>query len=231
VRLDLRLGGAIAGTWLLGLHSIVITSSEWPSGACFQGFVPAPVSATAFSDTLAAMFAKRLTEAILDDEIICADETGRPIFMEMLRGRRPMRFVRYPPPSSMPRAIDVIRTERTMAVRTRTAPSVLAANRRNVASSADQNYSCCICYWFSASRQKGQRQVAAPTGLDRQLDSGREVGVDIVEDGFDRGARQRDGADTDHGDQAEEDAVLDHRGAGLVFNQARKKLLHNSYPP
>jgi bifunctional non-homologous end joining protein LigD len=37
-------------------------------------------------DTLAAALAKRLrvTNAILDGEIICADETGRPIFLEML---------------------------------------------------------------------------------------------------------------------------------------------------
>src|SRR5690349_15318307 len=43
-------------------------------------------------DALAAALAKRLrvTDAILDGEIICADETGRPIFLEMLRGRHPM---------------------------------------------------------------------------------------------------------------------------------------------
>ena len=40
-------------------------------------------------DPLAAALAKRLkvSNAILDGEIICADETGRPIFLEMLRGR------------------------------------------------------------------------------------------------------------------------------------------------
>jgi bifunctional non-homologous end joining protein LigD len=43
-------------------------------------------------DTLAAALAKRLRvkEAILDGEIICADETGHPIFIEMLRGRHPV---------------------------------------------------------------------------------------------------------------------------------------------
>jgi hypothetical protein len=46
-------------------------------------------------DTLAAALAKRLRVkgAILDGEIICADETGRPIFIEMLRGRHPVCFV------------------------------------------------------------------------------------------------------------------------------------------
>jgi hypothetical protein len=40
-------------------------------------------------DLLASALAKRLcvTDAILDGEIICADATGRPIFIEMLRGR------------------------------------------------------------------------------------------------------------------------------------------------
>jgi bifunctional non-homologous end joining protein LigD len=48
-------------------------------------------------DTLAAALAKRLRveDAILDGEIICADETGRPIFIEMLRGRHPMCFVAF----------------------------------------------------------------------------------------------------------------------------------------
>jgi hypothetical protein len=48
-------------------------------------------------DTLAAALAKRLrvNDAILDGEIICADETGRPIFIEMLRGRHPMSFVAF----------------------------------------------------------------------------------------------------------------------------------------
>ena len=42
-------------------------------------------------DTLAAALAKRLkvSDAILDGEIICADETGRPIFIDMLSGRHP----------------------------------------------------------------------------------------------------------------------------------------------
>ena len=34
-------------------------------------------------------------DAIPDDEIICADETGRPIFIEMLRGRHPVCFVAF----------------------------------------------------------------------------------------------------------------------------------------
>lgn len=48
-------------------------------------------------DMLAAALAKRLrvNDAILDGEIICADDTGRPIFIEMLRGRHPMRFVAF----------------------------------------------------------------------------------------------------------------------------------------
>jgi bifunctional non-homologous end joining protein LigD len=48
-------------------------------------------------DTLAAALAKRLgvRDAILDGEIICADETGRPIFLEMLRGRHPVCFVAF----------------------------------------------------------------------------------------------------------------------------------------
>ena len=48
-------------------------------------------------DTLAAALAKRLrvTDAILDGEIICAGETGWPIFIEMLRGRHPVCFVAF----------------------------------------------------------------------------------------------------------------------------------------
>ncbi len=48
-------------------------------------------------DRLAAAVAERLkvSNAILDGEIICADATGRPIFIEMLRGRHPMCFVAF----------------------------------------------------------------------------------------------------------------------------------------
>jgi bifunctional non-homologous end joining protein LigD len=48
-------------------------------------------------DTLAAALAKRLrvTDAILDGEVICADHSGRPIFSEMLRGRHPMCFIAF----------------------------------------------------------------------------------------------------------------------------------------
>ena len=48
-------------------------------------------------DTLAAALAKRLrvTDTILDGEIICADETGRPIFIEMPRGRHPVCFIAF----------------------------------------------------------------------------------------------------------------------------------------
>jgi ATP-dependent DNA ligase len=48
-------------------------------------------------DTLAAGLAKRLrvSDAILDGEIICADETGRPIFLEMLRGRHPAHLAEW----------------------------------------------------------------------------------------------------------------------------------------
>jgi len=48
-------------------------------------------------DPLAVALAKRLrvTDAILDGEIICADEPGRPIFLEMLRGRHPVCFVAF----------------------------------------------------------------------------------------------------------------------------------------
>src|SRR5215471_887522 len=42
-------------------------------------------------DTLAAALAKRLrvTDAILDGEVICIDETGRPIFLDLLRRKEP----------------------------------------------------------------------------------------------------------------------------------------------
>jgi len=48
-------------------------------------------------DPLAAALAQRLrvTDAILDGEVICANETGRPIFIEMLRGRHPVCFVAF----------------------------------------------------------------------------------------------------------------------------------------
>ena len=48
-------------------------------------------------DPLAAALAKRLRvkDAILDGEIICADQTGRPIFIDMLRGRHPVCFVAF----------------------------------------------------------------------------------------------------------------------------------------
>jgi bifunctional non-homologous end joining protein LigD len=48
-------------------------------------------------NTLAAALAKRLrvNDAILYGEVICADETGRPIFLEMLRGRHPVCFVAF----------------------------------------------------------------------------------------------------------------------------------------
>ena len=48
-------------------------------------------------DTIAAALAKhlRVKDAILDGEIICADETGRPIFIEMLRGRHPVCVVAF----------------------------------------------------------------------------------------------------------------------------------------
>ena len=42
-------------------------------------------------DTLAAALAKRLkvSDAILDGEVICVDETGRPIFIDLLRRKEP----------------------------------------------------------------------------------------------------------------------------------------------
>lgn len=48
-------------------------------------------------DTLAAALSTRLRvkEAILDGEVICADETGRPIFLEMLRGRYSCCFIAF----------------------------------------------------------------------------------------------------------------------------------------
>src|SRR5215831_17028929 len=48
-------------------------------------------------DPLAAALANRLCvkDAILDGEITCADKTGRPIFIEMLRGRHPVCFVAF----------------------------------------------------------------------------------------------------------------------------------------
>jgi bifunctional non-homologous end joining protein LigD len=48
-------------------------------------------------DPLAAALAKRLrvTEAILDGEVICANQTGRPIFLDLLRRRKPAAFVAF----------------------------------------------------------------------------------------------------------------------------------------
>src|SRR5215469_15129077 len=42
-------------------------------------------------DTLAAALAKRLrvSDAILDGEVICVDESGRPIFLDLLRRKEP----------------------------------------------------------------------------------------------------------------------------------------------
>jgi bifunctional non-homologous end joining protein LigD len=44
---------------------------------------------------LAAALVKRLRleDAILDGEVICVDETGRPIFLEMLRGHDRCCFI------------------------------------------------------------------------------------------------------------------------------------------
>jgi ATP-dependent DNA ligase len=48
-------------------------------------------------DPLAAALAKRLRadDAILDGEVICVDETGRPIFMDLLRRREPVCFIAF----------------------------------------------------------------------------------------------------------------------------------------
>src|SRR5215469_9659499 len=49
-----------------------------------------------YLDPLAAALAKRLrvNDAILDGEVICVDETGRPIFIDLLRRKEP-RFVAF----------------------------------------------------------------------------------------------------------------------------------------
>jgi bifunctional non-homologous end joining protein LigD len=46
-------------------------------------------------DALAAILSKRLrvTDAILDGELICADASGRPIFMDLLSRRAPACFI------------------------------------------------------------------------------------------------------------------------------------------
>jgi bifunctional non-homologous end joining protein LigD len=48
-------------------------------------------------DALAAVLAKRLriTDAILDGELISADASGRPIFMDLLRRRAPACFIAF----------------------------------------------------------------------------------------------------------------------------------------
>jgi bifunctional non-homologous end joining protein LigD len=48
-------------------------------------------------DPLAAALAKRLrvTDAILDGELISADQSGRPIFMDLLRRRAPASFIAF----------------------------------------------------------------------------------------------------------------------------------------
>ncbi len=48
-------------------------------------------------DALAAALAKRLrvSDAILDGELICADASGRPIFMDLLSRRAPACFVAF----------------------------------------------------------------------------------------------------------------------------------------
>jgi ATP-dependent DNA ligase len=48
-------------------------------------------------DPLAAALAKRLrvTDAILDGEVICPDETGRPVFLDLLRRRKPVSFIAF----------------------------------------------------------------------------------------------------------------------------------------
>ena len=48
-----------------------------------------------FAIPFLSFFNWRVKDAILDGEIICADETGRPIFIEMLRGRHPVCFVAF----------------------------------------------------------------------------------------------------------------------------------------
>jgi ATP-dependent DNA ligase len=48
-------------------------------------------------DPRATALAKRLrvNDAILDGEVICVDETGRPIFMDLLRRREPVCFIAF----------------------------------------------------------------------------------------------------------------------------------------
>jgi bifunctional non-homologous end joining protein LigD len=48
-------------------------------------------------DPLAAALAQRLgvSDAILDGEVICADALGRPIFLDLLRRRKPASFVAF----------------------------------------------------------------------------------------------------------------------------------------
>jgi bifunctional non-homologous end joining protein LigD len=48
-------------------------------------------------DALAALLAKRLriTDAVLDGELISADASGRPIFMDLLRRRAPACFIAF----------------------------------------------------------------------------------------------------------------------------------------
>jgi|SRR5581483_6043634 len=48
-------------------------------------------------DPIAADLAKRrrVRDAILDGEIIFADATGRPIFLDLLRRRHPVRFIAF----------------------------------------------------------------------------------------------------------------------------------------
>ena len=66
-------------------------SNTTASAHCSKSTPPARASSRE-PDTLAAALAKRLCvkDAILDGEIICVDATGRPIFIEMLRGRHPV---------------------------------------------------------------------------------------------------------------------------------------------
>src|SRR6516225_649493 len=86
---------------------------------------------------------------------------------------------------------------------------------------------------FFSRRQKevGAAACRRPNRSPRRLESGGEVGVDGVEDAVDGRAEQGHGGDTNDGDQADEDAVLDQRGAGLVLNETRQKLLHTTNPP